>query len=69
MPKQESKTAAECLYRALEDSPRMGKVLVLWESQEGTVTGSSDNGLTLAETLYMIEMFKAWLLRAAAGGK
>ena len=69
MPKPEhEETAAECLYKALDKAPQMKKVLVLWEMEDGPL-GSSDNGLTLEQAVYLIEMFKHWILKSALGEK
>ena len=68
MPKPDTDdTAEECLKKALELAPDMRKVLVLYELHD--TAGSMDNGLTLAECLYIIEIFKHWMLQSALGGK
>jgi len=69
MPKRDhDQTAEECLKEALEKAPSMRKVVVIYELDDDSL-GSADNGVTLEQTVYLIEMFKFWLLKTALGGK
>jgi hypothetical protein len=69
MPKRNNEdTAEECLQKALKLAPDMRKVLVLYELESKEIAGSLDNGMTLAECLYLVEIFKHWMLRSAIGG-
>ena len=69
MPKRNhDATAEECLQEALKSASGMKKVLVIYEMEDGTLS-SADNGVTLAESVYLIEIFKHWLLKSALGGK
>jgi len=70
MPKRDHEdTAQECLQKALKMAPDMRKVLVLYELESDEVAGSLDNGMTLAESIYLIEVFKHWMLKNITGGK
>ena len=69
MPKPDhDQTAEECLQEALSKANQMRKVLVIYELEDGPL-GSADNGVTLEQSVYLIEMFKFWLLKSALGGK
>jgi len=69
MPKRDhDQTAEECLKEALLKAPQMRKVVVIYELEDDSL-GSADNGVTLEQTVYLIEMFKFWLLKTALGGK
>lgn len=70
MPKPEREdTAEDCLRKALEKAPTMNRVLVLYEPKDKEVLNFSDNGLTIAQTLYMIETFKHWMMNRSMGEK
>lgn len=62
------KTVEEVLKEALSRASEMDKVLILYEGKDGCKAGSLDNGLTLADSLYLVEIFKHWMLGHALEG-
>lgn len=67
--KAESNPVIAALRRALTlaQDVGMGRVLVIYEPNDGQKLGVIDSGMTLAEALYMAEMFKFWMLRESVG--
>lgn len=55
----------DALIKALENVERMDRVLVIYEAKEGFPAGSFDSDLTLSQALFLVEIFKHWLLSHA----
>lgn len=53
-------------FKKLKDKP--DKVLIIYMRTSGGL-GSLDNELTLSEALYMVDLFKHWMISAALGDK
>ena len=56
-------TPHDALIAALEKVEQMGKVVIIWEAPEGFKCGALDNDLTVADVIYLCEMYKAWLMK------
>jgi hypothetical protein len=46
----------------------MARVLVIYEPNDGQKLGVIDSGMTIAEAVHMVEIFKFWMLRESVGG-
>lgn len=55
----------DALIKALEKVESMEGVLIIYSSPEKS--GSFDSDLTVAEALYLCELFKAWLMNHVLG--
>ena len=68
IPKPSPEQSPEDVLReALGRAAEMDKVLILYEGKDSSKAGSLDNGLTLAQCLYLVESFKHWMLKSALG--
>jgi hypothetical protein len=63
---EERKTAHTTLIEALEHVEEMDDVLVLWVDKKGKIS-SVHNDATLADTIFMMEVFKFAMLMAGLG--
>jgi hypothetical protein len=57
-------TPHDALIKALEKVEDMDDVLIIYNGQNHS--GSFDSGLTIERAVFMIEVFKTWLLAARA---
>ena len=55
-------TPHDALIKALEKVEEMDDVLIIYNGQ--THSGSFDSGLTIERAVFMIEVYKTWLLAA-----
>lgn len=54
----------DALFKAADKADRIDKVLIIYQLDDGT-TGTNENNITRAESLWLVEAFKAWLFRTS----
>lgn len=57
----------DALIAALEKVDDMHSVLIVYDCKDDARAGSFDSDLTTAECLYLLEIFRHWLLSAVLG--
>jgi hypothetical protein len=62
-------TPHDALIKALERVEDMESVLIIYEGKTGYSAGSFDSDLTVANALYLVELFKHWLLSHTVDSK
>lgn len=67
MQSAHSDSPHDALIKALEKVDDMHAVLIIYEGKEGFPTGSFDSDLKVANALYLIELFRAWLMNHVLG--
>lgn len=59
----DDQTPSAALFRAIEKVDDMESVLILYECKPGKGgVGSFDSGLTASECIWLIEVFRYWLM-------
>lgn len=66
-PPSHHATPHDALIKALEHVEEIEGVLIIYSGKEDGKAGSFDSDLTIADSLYLIELFKFWLMRAVLG--
>ena len=59
----------DALIKALERVEDMESVLIIYEGKTGLSAGSFDSDLSVSDALYLVEIFKHWLLSHAVNTK
>jgi hypothetical protein len=59
----------DALIKALEHVEDMESVLIIYEGKQGVAAGSFDNDLTVERALWLLEMFKYWLMSSTTSPK
>ena len=59
----------DALIKALEKVEDMENVLVIYEGKSGIAAGSFDRDLTVERSLWLVEMFKYWLMSSTVISK
>jgi hypothetical protein len=62
-------TPHDALIKALERVENMESVLIIYEGKPGLPAGSFDSDLSVSDALYLVEIFKHWLLSHAVNTK
>lgn len=59
----------DALIKALEHVEDMESVLIIYEGKPGIAAGCFDNDLTVERSLWLIEIFKYWLMSSTVVSK
>lgn len=62
-------TPHDALIKALERVEDMESCLIIYEGKTGLSAGSFDSDLTVANALYLIELFRHWLMSHTVDSK
>ena len=64
MPSKKCTSAVDALRDALvkAEAGEISEVLIIYQSDNGQKAGSLDSDLTIKDSLYLIELFKHWLM-------
>ena len=62
-------TPHDALIKALERVDDMESVLIIYEGKTGLKAGSFDSDLSVMGAIYLVEIFKHWLLSHAVDSK
>jgi hypothetical protein len=57
----------DALIKALEKVESMKGVLIIYSGKDDAPSGSFDSDLTVAEALYLIELYRVWLMNHVLG--
>lgn len=69
MEKTHTESPHDALIKALEKVEDMESVVIIYEGKPGCPAGSFDNDLTVAKALWLIEIFRYWLLASTVVDK
>lgn len=64
---ERKKTPHDTLIQALERVEEMESVIVIYDKKNEEKCGSFDSDLTVSECLFLIELFKHWLMSKTLG--
>ena len=59
----------DALIKALERVEDMESCLIIYEGKTGLSAGSFDSDLTVSTALYLVEIYKHWILSHTVGSK
>ena len=63
MATEDRKSPTDTIIEAMGKADEMEDVLIIWSGKNGARCGSVDNDISVAESLYLIELFRTWISR------
>lgn len=68
VPIHHHETPRDALRKAMDKADDMESVLIIYEGKPGSPTGSFNNNLSVSQSLWLVELFRHWLLLATLKG-
>ncbi len=69
MHNQKQQTPHDALIKALEKVEDMESVIVIYEGKPGCAAGSFDSDITVEKCLWLMEIFRYWLMASTIDPK